>query len=49
VIVFFNIATDSLEDEERRFAVDFCGGLLFIMQKQKPGLGTPVRVNYSYS
>src|SRR6266542_5267580 len=42
-IVFFSSATESPEDEERRFIVDFFEAFLFIRAKQKARLANPVR------
>lgn len=39
----FNAASDSREDESRRFAVDFVGVLFFIYKKTR--LEIPVRAN----
>src|SRR4030095_4239542 len=47
-ILFFNFATESPEDEERRFVVDFFEAFLFIRAKQKARLANPVRAHATH-
>jgi hypothetical protein len=49
-IVFFSFssATESPEDEERRFIVDFFEAFLFIRAKQKARLANPVRAHATH-